>query len=373
MSKVAPTVQRERIVREFMELCRIDSPSRHEAAIAADVERRLRALGLEVRNDASGPETGNLIARWPASGLGRPILLTTHMDTVEPGRGIQPRLVDGFVASDGTTILGADAKAGLAAILEGLRALGAAGSPHPLIEVVITWGEEIGHRGAEQLDFARFASRLGFCLDALCPVGTIVNQAPGYDRIEAIFKGRAAHAGSEPERGISAIVAAAQAIVGMRLGRIDPETTANLGMIRGGTVRNAVPAEVVLEGEARSLDSRKLEAQVAHMLERCEAGAQLVGTQVELHVDHAYFPYRIETDTPVAQFAAAAAERSGLTPTFSPTGGGSDANNFNAAGLPMVVLGIGSTGGHTVDERVAVSELEALARQVVALVELAAG
>ena len=369
---MAATVQRERIIGEFVELCRIDSPSRHEAAIAAELEQRLRALGLAVRNDDSGPETGNLIASWPANGPGQPILLTTHMDTVEPGRGIQPRLVDGFVASDGTTILGADAKAGLAAILEGLRALGEAGSPHPLIEVVFTWGEELGHAGAAELDFGSFAARLGFCLDALCPVGTVVNHAPGYDRIEAVFKGRGAHAGSEPERGISAIVAAAHAIVGMRLGRIDSETTANLGMIRGGTVRNAVPAEVVLGGEARSLDSAKLEAQVAHMVERCEAGARQVGAQVELQVEHAYLPYRIDSESPVARLAAAAAGRAGLTPTFSPTGGGSDANNFNAAGLPMVVLGIGCIGGHTVDERVAVSDLEALARQVVALVEEAA-
>jgi tripeptide aminopeptidase len=238
---MGPVIERDRVVAEFMELCRIDSPSRHEGAIGAEVERRLRALGLEVRNDGSGPETGNVIGVLRGTGPGQAILLTTHMDTVEPGRGVRPRLVDGMIESDGTTILGADAKVGLAAIFEGLRALGEARREHPTIEVVITWGEEMAHLGAAELDFGRFESRLGFCLDALTPVGTIVNRAPGYDRITAVFTGRGAHAGHEPERGVSAIVAAASAITGMELGRIDLETTANLGLIRGGTVRNAVP------------------------------------------------------------------------------------------------------------------------------------
>ena len=369
MEVMMPMVQRDRLVGEFIELCRIDSPAREEAAIAVDLERRLRALGLEVRNDSSGPSTGNVIAHWAASGGGEPILLTAHMDTVEPGRGVKPRLVDGVVESDGTTILGADCKVGVAAILEGLRAIGEAGAPHPLIEVVLTWGEEIGHLGASELDFGQFRSRLGFCLDALCPVGTIVNHAPGYDRLELVFRGRGAHAGAEPELGISAIEAAARAVVGMRLGRIDEETTANLGMIRGGTARNAVPSEVVVDGEARSRDSAKLEIQVAHMRERCEAAAREVGAQAEVRVEHAYLPYRIDPEAPVARMAAAAARRVGLEPTFSATGGGSDANNFNAGGLPMVVLGLGCSGAHTVAERVAVSEVEALARQVVALVE----
>lgn len=368
-----PTIHSERLVEEFIELCRIDSPAREEAAIAVELERRLRALGLDVENDRSGPSTGNLIGRWAATGPGEPILLTAHMDTVEPGRGVRPQLTDGVIASDGTTILGADCKAGLVAILEGLRALGEAGAAHPLIEVVITWGEELGHLGAHRLDFGRFRSRLGFCLDALCPVGTIVNHAPGYDRLEIVFRGRGAHAGAEPELGISAIEAAARAIVGMRLGRIDQETTANLGVIRGGTVRNAVPSDVVVEGEARSRDSVKLAEQVAHMRARCEAGAREVGAQVEVRVEHAYLPYRVDPGAPVARLAEAAARRAGLSPTFAATGGGSDANNFNAAGLAMVVLGLGCSGAHTVNERVAVSELAALARQVVALVEEAAG
>jgi tripeptide aminopeptidase len=367
-------IQRDRIVDELMKLVRIDSPAREEAAIAAEIEARLRAIGLEVRNDGRGPSTGNVLARWPATGPGRAILLTAHMDTVEPGRGIQPRLIDGEIASDGaTTILGADCKVGVAAILEGLRALREVGASHPLVEVVITWGEEIGHLGARELDFDRFEARLGFCLDALCPVGTIVNHAPGYDRLRAVFRGRGAHAGAEPELGVSAIAAAAYAIAGMKLGRIDQETTANIGLIRGGTARNAVPSEAVLEGEARSRDAAKLDAQVAHLRECCEAGARAVGATVEVELEHDYLAYRIAPDAPVAQLAQAAARRAGLEPTFAATGGGSDANNFNAGGLPTVVLGLGCSGAHTVDERVAVSELEALARYVVALVEEASG
>jgi len=364
-----PTVRPERVTRELIELVRIDSPAGEEAAIAAELEARLGALGLEVYNDRSGPTTGSLIARWEPTGPGQPILLTAHMDTVEPGRGIKPRLVDGVVASDGTTILGADCKVGLAAILEGLRALGEAGSAHPLVEVVLTWGEEVGHLGARALDFGRFRARLGFCLDALCPVGTIVNHAPGYDRLRAVFKGRGAHAGAEPELGVSAVAAAAHAIAGMQLGRLDDETTANIGLIRGGTARNAVPSEAVIEGEARSRDPAKLAAQVAQMRERCEAGARRVGAEVEFGVEHEYPAYRIPPDAPVARLALAAARRAGLEPTLAATGGGSDANNFNAVGLPTVVLGLGCTGAHTVREQVAVRELVALARYVVALIE----
>lgn len=364
-----PSIERERLTQEFMELCRIDSPSREEAAAAADIAARLRKIGLEVVNDGSGPSTGNVIGVWPATGPGRPVLLTTHMDTVEPGRGVRPRLSDGFVRSDGTTVLGADAKAGIAALLEGLRAVREAGLPHPLVEVVITWGEEIGHLGARALDISQLTARLGFCLDALCPVGTIITNAPGYARVHARFKGRGAHAGVEPERGISAIAAAAHAVVGMRLGRIDEETTANLGLIRGGTVRNAVPAEVEIEGEARSRDMAKLEAQLAHMRERFEAGARAVGAQVEVDIEHAYAAYRIPPEAPVVQLAIAAARRAGLVPRLAASGGGSDANNLNAAGLPTVVLGIGCEGGHTVEERVSVDQLCALARFVIGIVE----
>src|SRR5439155_3526314 len=261
------TVQIDRITREFIDLVRIDSPAGEEAALAVDLAGRLTSLGLQVSNDHSGPSTGNLIARWEASGPGEPILLTAHLDTVEPGRGIKPLLQDGVIRSDGTTILGADCKVGLAAILEGIRALGESDLPHPLVEVVLTWGEEIGHHGARALDFSSFEARRGFCLDALCPVGTIVNHAPGYDRLRAVFRGRGAHAGAEPELGISAIAAAAHAIATMRLGRIDDETTANLGMSQGGTARDAVPSEVVVEAGARSRDSTKLEAHVAHIPE----------------------------------------------------------------------------------------------------------
>lgn len=363
-------VQRDRVVQEFIELCRIDSPARDEAAIAVVLEQRLRALGLEVRNDGRGPSTGNLIGRLPATGPGQSILLTAHMDTVEPGRGVQPCVIDDVVCSDGlSTILGADCKAGVVAILEGLRVLRETGAPHPLIEIVITWGEELGHLGARELEFSEFEAKLGFCLDALCPVGIIVNQAPGYDRIRAVFKGRGAHAGVEPELGISAIVAAAHAISAMKLGRIDAETTANIGLIRGGTVRNAVPSEAVVEGEARSRNTGKLAAQVEHLRGCFEAGARAAGAEVEVEVEHTFLAYQIDLAAPVARLALAAGRRAGLAPTFAATGGGSDANNFNAAGLPMVVLGIGCSGAHTVNERIATSELEALARYVVALVE----
>jgi tripeptide aminopeptidase len=363
-----PSVSIERTLAQFLALVQIDSPSYLEQGIAAALERELTLLGFAVENDRSGPNgIGNVVGRL-AGAAGQPIALIAHTDTVEPGRGIRPRVVDGVVQSDGTTILGADNKQAIAAILEAVRAVRESGRPHPPIEVVFTWGEEKGHQGAKALDLGRLASRLGFVFDVGGPVGDVVTETPTHVGIRAIFRGRAAHAGIEPEAGISAIAAAAMAIARMRLGRLDAETTANVGTITGGTVRNAVPEVCAFEAEARSLDEGSLARQVEAMRTACEDGASTVGARVELEIVRSYDGFHLDPVSPVVCRAVEAISAVGLVPRLTRTGGGSDANSLNARGLPTVNLGTGMRDLHSTRESVDVDDIERLARVIVALI-----
>ena len=364
---VLPGIDSERVLARFLELVQIDSPSNHEQEVAAALERDLRDLGFAVENDRSGPEgVGNVLGRLPG-GMGEPIALFAHTDTVEPGRGIRPRVEAGVVRSDGTTILGADNKQAIAAILEALRATLEARGPHSPIEVVFTWGEEKGHQGAKALDLGRLSSRMAFVFDVGGPVGDVVTETPTHVGIRATFYGRAAHAGIEPEAGISAIAAAARAIALMPLGRLDPETTANVGLISGGTVRNAVPERCVFEAEARSLDEARLADQVAAMRRACLEGAAAVGARADLEVAQSYAGFRLPPDAPVVRRAVRAIAAAGLPSRLTRTGGGSDANSLNARGLPTVNIGTGMRDLHSTRESVDVADLERLARVIVAL------
>ena len=350
-------VNRERLVGHFLELVQIDSPSFHEAAVAARLEGELRALGLHVENDRSGPDgTGNLIATLTGE-RGLPIALSAHLDTVEPGRGIRPRITDGVIRSDGTTILGADCKAGIAIIVEALRIIRERGLPHGHLELVLTYGEERGHAGAKTLDLRGRRARLAVVLDAIGPPGTVVAEAPSYESFRAVFRGRAAHAGLEPEKGISAIAAAAEAIRRMPLGRIDTETTANVGLIRGGTARNAVPDVAELEGEARSRDNAKLDRLVEGLRAAMEGAARDLGARLDLAMVREYSGYRLTEEDPGVALAIRAARALGLSSELAAMGGGSDANTFNERGLPSVALGIGMQAPHTLDEHIAVEDL----------------
>ncbi len=363
-------IDRERLTRQFMDFVQIDSPFFAEALFVQVLQEELNHLGLCPENDRTGNDgAGNLLSLLPGTDPRiRPILLCMHMDTVEPGRGIRPQIKDGMILSDGNTILGADNKAAVAASLEAIRWLKANRPPHGDAEFLFTWGEERGHAGAKAFDYSRLRSRVGFVPDGGGPLGTIITQAPYYESLYAIFHGKAAHAGISPEEGINAIVMAAQALTRMSLGRLDEETTANFGRIKGGSGRNTVPEQAEMEGEVRSLDLSKLQAQVERIRKAVESAAAEAGGKVTLAAKREYDGFAIKENELPALIAAAAARSGGLIPAVARTCGGSDANEINAQGISTVVLGMGGGGYHTCQEHISVDELVKCSEWLAALV-----
>ena len=352
-------INETRLVETFLALVRIDSPSGEEAAIAQELAARLRQIGLMVELDT----LHNLVARL--SGQGDPCMLAAHMDTVMPGRGIIPVVRDDVGYSDGTTILGADDKAGIAVMLEVLQTLVEQNLPHPPIEAVITVSEELGLVGAKGLDLSRLQSRLGISLDCGGPAGSIVVSAPTQDSLFAVVHGKAAHAGAHPELGINAVVVAAEAIHNMRLGRLDEETTANIGIIQGGTARNIVPDRVELTGEARSRELARLEAQTASLVEALQSAAEQYKATVDVQVTRAYTGYTLTEKDLIVSKLMAACRATGIEPRLVPTGGGSDANIYNAHGMQVVNTSMGAAGEHTTGEHIVLSDMATCARIVV--------
>jgi tripeptide aminopeptidase len=370
------SIREDRLRDLFLDLVRIDSLSRREGTIAQRLATELLALGASVEFDeagaAVGGEVGNLIAHLHGSTAAEPLLLCAHMDTVEPGAGVRP-VVDGdVIRSDGRTVLGGDDKSGIAIVLECLRVCREKSLPHPPIEVVFTICEEQGLLGARHLDLGRVRARRGLVFDSDA-AGFVFTRAPGSTLIEVIVRGRAAHAGMAPERGVNAIKVAGDAVASMRLGRIDDETTANLGTIAGGRAINIVPDEVHLRGEARSHDVAKLDAQLEHM-RRCfeDAAARHPGAAVEVRCEPMYQAMRVDDDAPIMRLLTAAAARAGRTVTSAGMGGGCDANILNQRGLEVVNLGTGMRDIHTTSEWLKVSDMVAAAEVTLALITLAA-
>ncbi|MFN2115368.1 MAG: M20/M25/M40 family metallo-hydrolase [Anaerolineae bacterium] len=342
-------IDRERAIDTFTDLVMIDSPSGDEAQVREHLLAKLDELGLRCEVD----KTGNIVARLAAK-RGAALLLGVHMDTVEPGRGIKP-IVDGdVIRSDGTTILGGDDKAGVAAVLELLTVLRENELPHPPIEVVVTVGEEQALYGARHLNTSRLASESGIVLDSGGPPGRIVVEAPSKDLLDFTIHGRAAHAGHRPEEGVNAIRVASEAIAAMPMGRIDDETTCNIGLISGGTGRNSVPDEAVAVGEARSRDTDKLDQLTGSIVAEFEAAADRHGATADLEVTHAYRAYRLSADERIVRVLADTAKSLGIEPELVATGGGSDANIFNAAGIPCTNLSNGTYRVHTTDEHLVI-------------------
>jgi len=306
----------------------------------------------------------------PGAGPGLPVALCAHLDTVPLDGAPQVVVEGGVVRSDGRTILGADDKAAVAVLLALARDLAAAPPPCP-VELVFTVAEEVGLRGAKAFDVARLGARVAFILDSEGPPGTAITGAPTLDLVTAEFRGRAAHAGIAPEEGRSAVAAAAAAVAAMRLGRIDAETTANVGVIAGGTATNVVPDRCVVRGEARSHDPDKVAAQVEHMVACCTEAAALRGVDVEVDVREDFRGYAHDPDGLPLTLAREAALAAGLEPRLVRGGGGSDANVFNARGLPAVTLGVGFEEVHSPGERIAVARLGELYRLAHALVAAA--
>jgi tripeptide aminopeptidase len=354
------------VLDTFLTLVRIDSLSGDEGAVAERLRGYLHDAGCQVWSD----HVGNLLARRAGHGAGSmlpPLLLSAHMDTVEPGHGIQPRIVDGVVRSDGTTILGADDKAGVAAILTALRQTNDPGASCCPVEVVFSVQEEVGLVGAKHLDLTQLAAKTAIVMDSAGPVGSIVARAPSQDTMTIEITGQASHAGVAPEQGVSAIVVASKAIAGMHLGRIDPETTANIGVIRGGMATNIIPAHVTMRGEARSLDEARLASQTAHMRECFETAARELGAQVEFWVERSYSAINLSPESAVVRRVSRAMAATGVAPTLISTGGGSDANIFMGAGIETANLGFGMMGPHSVEEHIAIADLEQAASILIAV------
>ncbi|KKI93048.1 hypothetical protein WQ54_05935 [Bacillus sp. SA1-12] len=367
-------INKQRLLDEFLELVQIDSETKFEAEIAKVLKEKFTALGLDVVEDdttgVTGHGAGNLVCTLAATKDNvDTIYFTSHMDTVVPGKGIKPSIKDGYVITDGTTILGADDKAGLAAMLEAIKALKEQNIPHGKIEFVITAGEESGLVGAKALDPALMTAKYGYALDSDGKVGTIIVAAPTQAKVKATIYGKTAHAGVAPEKGVSAITIAAKAIAKMPLGRIDHETTANIGRFEGGTQTNIVCDLVHILAEARSLVPDKMEAQVKIMKDSFEEVANEMGGRAEVEIEVMYPGFKFGDGDHVVEVAKRAAARIGRESELQTSGGGSDANVIAGNGVPTVNLAVGYEEIHTTNEKMPIGELEKTAELVLAIIQ----
>ena len=372
----ATDAERERLNALFAELCAIASPSLRERACADRVIAELADLGLQPEEDdagtAIGGDTGNVLARVPGPEGAPSIVLCAHLDTVGHGDiPIEPVLVDDGWENANDAILGADNKAAVAVMLVAARRAVEQGAPVG-IELLFTPAEEIGLIGAKELDATKLRSKWGYVFDHATPIGEIVTASPTYYRLDVEFHGKSAHAGIRPEDGRSAIVAAARAIQNLRLGRLDHETTANVGTIHGGPGgTNVVPDRCTFLAETRSLDARKAEQQVAEMIDRIQDAANdpVCDTDVDVDVSKLFSGFRTPPEAPQLRAAERALQRAGYTPRHIVTGGGSDANVLEANGFPCLCLANGTERNHEPTERVAVAALEGMLDVTLALLE----
>ncbi len=364
----ASDAERARLNDTFAALCRIASPFGHEAECSARVQDELRAMRIEAEEDAAG----NLLARI-AGRSERSILLCAHLDTVDDaGVPIEPVIVDGRWENANEGILGADNKAAVAVMLELARRCSIEGSPVG-IELLFTTGEENALEGAKQFDVTRLRSDFGYVFDHATPIGEVVTASPTYFRIAADFHGRAAHAGIRPEAGRSAILAAAHAVAAMPLGRIDEQTTANVGSIQGGVgSTNVVPERCRILAETRSLDASRVEEIVASMVDAVHDGAAHAECDVDVVSERLFTGYRQKPSAPAVAAAEAALRACGYEPKRIVTGGGSDANVLEAEGFACVNLANGTEYNHEPTERVAVAALEGMLDVAFALLDEAA-
>ncbi len=377
------SVNPERLRKLFFELVRIDSLSRRERTIALRLKHELESAGAVCEFDRAGEavqgDTGNLVGRLAGTVRGvAPLLLCAHMDTVVPGESVKPIVEGDIVRTDGSTVLGGDDKSGCAIICEALHQLREQNIAHGPIEVVFTICEEVGLLGAKNLDLGLISAREGLVLDSDAP-GCLFVRAPGAQSLRFTVRGLEAHAGMAPERGISAIKVASEAIARMKLGRIDEETTANLGLIQGGRAVNIIPNEVTVRGEARSRDAAKLAAQVEHMVgcfteAVARATLTIEGKRVDATLEYAarpeYAAMNVPDDAPLVRKVVEAARRAGRVVKPEAMGGGCDANIFNQRGLTVANLGTGMRDIHTVREWLDVSDMIGAAEVALELIKL---
>lgn len=363
----------DRMISQFLDYVKISSPSYKEGNFAHVLRKDLEEIGFEVMIDdageKSGSNTGNLIGYLRGNKDVEPIMFCAHMDTVTPCDNIEPIIENGVIKSSGNTILSADDKAGIVAILEGIRHIEENNIPHGDIEVVFTICEEVGLYGSKYLDYSRIKSKMLFVLDASGEIGGVNVQGPAQAQIHAKFHGKAAHAGLSPEKGINAIQVASRAIDSMSLLRIDEETTANVGTIKGGLATNIVADYVEVEFEARSLNEVKLNNQVKHMVYTLSKAAKDFDAKVDISVENSYPTFKLDKDEPILKIIENAMNKVDIPYMPKPTGGGSDTNIFNGKGLKAATLGIGMFNAHSVDEYIAVNDIIKTAELVAAIVE----
>jgi tripeptide aminopeptidase len=368
--------ERERLLAEFIRFCEIETPSGRERGLAQALTDELRALGIQVEEDDTAPQTGsdsgNLIARVPGPEGMPTVLLCAHMDTVPLDGPVQVVSQDGLLTNRHDAILGADNKAAVATILGAVRRLVRDGSPPAGIELLFTTGEEQALKGAKSVDMSRLDADYGYVFDHASPIGEIVIASPTYYSVEARFRGQAAHAGIRPEAGHNAIAAAANAIASMRIGRLDPETTTNVGRINGGTAANVVAERCYVELETRSLDAEKAGKSVTEMVDALTEAASDAECDVETSVERLFQGYRLPRTAASVEVASAALRDNEIEPVYITTGGGSDANVFIQAGLPVVNLANGTERNHQPDEAVTIEALETMLEVTVSLVRQAA-
>ena len=345
-------INQKRLVETFINLAKIDSPSKHEEKFRDYCAEKLKKFGATIKLDSYG----NLFAYF--EGVGEPIMINCHLDTVEPGRGIKPQIEGNKIVSDGTTILSADPKAGIAAIFEALTSLKEDKKQYPKLDIVLTLGEEIGLVGARNLDYAMLRAKKGITFDGEKSVANVMIGGPGYNQINVTVTGKAAHAGVEPEKGISAIQIVSEVITNFKLGRIDDETTANIGFISGGSARNSVPENATFQGEIRSRDKKKLEIHTEHFKDVIkEIQKNYPKAKIELEIVREFDPYAFSNSHPMLKKIETLLKELKLKPHLYASGGGTDVNIFQAHGIDAICVGAGSFNMHTKREYVDIKEL----------------
>ena len=371
----ASSAERERLLADFVRLCEIESPSRSERAVADAVKAELEGLGLTVEEDDTASETGsdsgNLLARIEGPPGSRTILLCAHLDTVPLAGPVEVTQENGVLSNRHEAILGADNKAAVATILAAARRLVAEGAPVG-VELLFTTCEEHALAGAKAFDPGRLRSEFGYVFDHASAIGELVTASPTYYRLEADFRGQAAHAGIRPEEGHNAIVAAAKAIAAIEIGRLDEATTANVGQIESGTAANVVAERCKVVLEARSLDDVRAGEVVSSMVDAIAEAASDLECDVETAVERLFRGYKLARTAPVVETAAEALRSIGTEPVYINTGGGSDANALIAADLPVLNVANGTKGNHQPDESVTVDALETTLDLTLAIVAASA-
>lgn len=377
-------INRERLATTFTTLCEISSPSKKEKPVADYLKVLFADLGAdEIIEDGSrsvtGSDSGNLIIRFNGNGQGEGVFFSCHMDTVEPGNNVKVARTGDIFTSRGDTILGSDDKSGIAGIIELLTIIKEGNLSHCLIEVVLTTCEEIGLLGAKTIDHKQISAPYGYALDS-SGIDTVITGAPAANKFKIRVHGAAAHAGLNPELGINAIQIAAGAIAGLRLGRIDEETTANIGLVEGGVATNIVPELATIRGEVRSHSQEKLDLHTRQIEEaftqavkdwQNPSGASDQRPTVEIDIEAEYPAMKLGTDTPVLQRLRRAEEKSGKELNFIVAGGGSDANIFNGYGIPTAIIATGMDKVHTTDEQIDLANLVKLTELLIGIVETA--